>query len=160
MKLRLVVSYLGERAQFNWWQSDFFGATAPSFLNPVFPRTRLLAQVEGSSAAARHLHDERVGVGRACHLFRLPEDLEQDFHQRLQEVSAERELSELLSGQEAALNYLVVTYGEPKSEVVGPVLVGDVSEIASVEVVGSMAHAYLAGFRIGTPVFPYLKDEK
>ncbi|MEL7499019.1 MAG: BrxE family protein [Planctomycetota bacterium] len=160
LKLRVVASFLGEKSQYNWWQSDFFSATAPSFLNPVFPRTRFLAQAEGSSAAARNLHDERIGVGRVFHLFRLPEDFEQSFHQRLQEASAESELSELLSSQEAALNYLETTYGDSKSDDVGPVLVGNINEIASDEVVGSIAQAYLAGFRKGTPVFPYLKDEK
>ena len=158
--LRVAVSYLGEKSQFNWWQSDFFSATAVSFLNPVFPRTRFLVQGEGSSAAARRLHDERIGLGRVFHLFRLPEDFEQAFHQRLLEPSAEGELSERLSNKDTALNYLESTYGDSESETVGPVLLGDISERTFDEVVGLIAQAYIAGFRKGTPVLPYLKDEK
>lgn len=160
MRLRVVASYLGEKSQFNWWQSDFFSSTAPSFLNPVFPRTRFLAQAEGSAAAARHLHDERIGVGRVFHLFRLPEDFEQAFHQQLQGASAENEISDLLSSKDSALNYLETTYGDSGSENVGPVLVGDINDITSDEVIGSIAQAYLGGFQKDAPVFPYLKEEK
>jgi hypothetical protein len=159
LKIRVVASFLGEKSQFNWWNSDFFGASAPSFLNPIFPRTRFLAQAEGSSAAARKLHDDRIGVGLVFHLFRLPEDFELSFHQRLQEVDVTAKLSEFLSDKDSALKFMESEYGKPKSDVVGPVLVGEINQITSKSVVESIAQAYLSGFQRETPVFPYLKEE-
>ena len=159
LQIRVIASFLGEKSQFNWWQSDFFGPSASSFLNPVFPRTRFLAQAEGSSAAARKLHDDRIGVGLVFHLFRLPEDFELSFHQRLQESEVSSRLSEFMSDKDAALKFLESEYGQPKSEDVGPVLVGEIDQLKTNSVVEKIAQAYLGGFQRETPVFPYLKEE-
>ena len=159
LQIRVVVSFLGEKKQLNWWQSEFFGASAPSFLNPVFPRTRFLAQAEGSSAVARKLHDDRIGIGRVFHLFRLPEDFELSFHQRLQEADIAAKLSEYLSDKDAVLNFLESEYGKPKTNDVGPVLVGEINQITTKPIVETIAQAYLGGFQRETPVFPYLKVE-
>ena len=45
--LRTVVGYLGEREQYAWWQSSFFGPGSKTFLAPVFGRTQVLAQCAG-----------------------------------------------------------------------------------------------------------------
>ena len=78
--LRLLVGFLGEKDHFAWWQSSFFAPGSNAFLAPVFPRTQLLAQYEGVTRAASLQHDDRIGVGDVCHLFRLPEDVEQGLH--------------------------------------------------------------------------------
>ncbi|MEI6263193.1 MAG: BrxE family protein, partial [Deltaproteobacteria bacterium] len=71
--MRLLVGYLGEKDQFNWWPTTFICSFSNLFLSPVFPRTTLLSQYHGILEAARRLHDERIGVGSVFHLFRLPE---------------------------------------------------------------------------------------
>ena len=76
-RLRMIVGYLGEKGQHNWWSSEFFSPTAPAFLNPVFGKTATLAQYHGVKEAARRVHDTHIGVGRVFHLFRLPESMEQ-----------------------------------------------------------------------------------
>lgn len=159
LELRLLVGFLGEKKQFAWWQSDFFNKTAPSFLNPVFPRTRFLAQFQGASAAARQCHDKSIGVGNVFHLFRLTEDLEQSFQECLGDPTIENEMSEVLSNQDAALDCLKAKYGESEKANVGPVLIGDISEVISDQVMHSLAGTYVAGFLKETHVFPYLKND-
>lgn len=43
-ELRVLVGYLGEKGQANWWGSEFFSATAAAFLAPIFNRSLFLAQ--------------------------------------------------------------------------------------------------------------------
>ena len=76
-ELRVLIGYLGEKGQSNWWSSEFFSATAAAFLAPIFNRSLFLAQYQGATAAAAKIHDEAIGVGRIYHLFRLPIGLEQ-----------------------------------------------------------------------------------
>lgn len=39
LKLRLLVGFLGEKKQCNWWDTTFLEATGQRFLETVFPRT-------------------------------------------------------------------------------------------------------------------------
>ena len=77
--LRLLVGYLGERAQGAWWPTAFYEPSGRLFLEPVFGKTARLAQYHGVLEAARRLHDDHLSVGR-YHLFRLPEEVEQNLH--------------------------------------------------------------------------------
>ncbi len=160
LRLRVAIGFLGEKSQFNWWQSDFFGATSPSFLDPVFPRSRLLAQVDGATAAACRLHDDRIGTGRVFHLFRLPEDFEQAFHQQLQDTAAVAELAPIIESKEAAVEYLKNNFGKSKGTHVGPILVGSIADVTTDAIAKSIAQAYMACFESKLPAFPFLKDEQ
>lgn len=104
--LRAVVGFLGERDQPGWWPSSFFGAGSSAFVTPVFPRTHFLAQCLGVTGAALKVHDERIGVGRVFHLFRLPEDLEQGIHRVLHDDSCVAAIREKLVDREAAMRFL------------------------------------------------------
>jgi hypothetical protein len=75
--LRLAVGLLGEQEQSGWWPSRFLGRHAHAFLNPIFGGKTRMAQYHGVIEAACRIHDERIGVGRVFHLFRLPETIEQ-----------------------------------------------------------------------------------
>ena len=81
LRLRLLVGFLGERSQFAWWNTTFFGDYSLRSLEFVVPKTAALAQYHGVVEAALRLHDEQVNVG-TFHLFRLPEEVEQDLHRR------------------------------------------------------------------------------
>src|ERR1044071_7696845 len=85
LNLRLIVGFLGEKSQFGWCPTAFYEPSSRLFLEPVFPKTYRLAQYNGVREAARLLHDEYVGVGNVFHLFRLPEEMEQDLHTLMQE---------------------------------------------------------------------------
>lgn len=39
LQLRLLVGFLGERAQFGWWPTSFYEQSSRLFLEPVFPKT-------------------------------------------------------------------------------------------------------------------------
>ena len=162
LRLRVAIGFLGEKSQCNWWQSDFFGAASASFLQPVFPRTQFLTQVEGVSAAAGRLHDERIGVGEVFHLFRLPEDFEQSFHQSLQDRDVIDGLAPIVESKESALGFLEANFGKPKKPQLGPVSVRKISHIATKKVTDLIGNHYLSAFQADEhdPVFPYLKDEQ
>ena len=75
-RLKLLVGFLGEQSQFNWWPSAFFA--------PVFNKNAFVAQYHGVQEAASRVHDEHIGIGRVYHLFRLPEHVEQALFNSLQ----------------------------------------------------------------------------
>jgi hypothetical protein len=76
IKLRLLVGFLGEKRQFNWWDSGFLAPTGLRFLQTIFPRTAVEAALRSTSQAARALHDSRIGRVGVFHLFRLPVEKE------------------------------------------------------------------------------------
>ena len=81
LEIRGPVGFLGECSQYGWWPTAFYEASSRPFLEPVFTKTARSAQYHGVVAAARRLHDEHLSVG-SFHLFRLPEETEQDLHNR------------------------------------------------------------------------------
>ena len=52
-----------------------------------YPRTARNAALEAVGLAATKEHDEKIGLGRVYHLFRLPHELQESLHQ----LSLERE---------------------------------------------------------------------
>ena len=160
LKLRVLVGYLGEKSQFGWWQSDFFGPASDAFLEPIFPRTRFLSQVEGSSAAARLQHDDRIGKGDVYHLFRLPEDVEQSFHQQLQDAEFISKFASALTSKEDALGSLEEEVGAPESRSAGPLLAGSVTDLKKKSVQAEIGRAYLAAFGSDQLSFPYMKGSE
>ena len=85
--LRLAVGLLGEQEQSAWWPSSFLGRHAQAFLNPIFGIKTRMAQYHGVTEAACRIHDERIGVGRVFHLYRLPGTIEQRISDAFQEGS-------------------------------------------------------------------------
>jgi len=159
-RLRIIVGYLGEKAQHNWWSSEFFSATAPAFLNPVFAKTASLAQYHGVKEAARRVHDEHIGIGRVFHLFRLPESIEQAIFDVLQDREIRDALLKDVDSQDsatAALRAFADSAG-PLQE--GPVQVGAVSDIEGTRWLSNAAGFYDQAFSAGSRCFPYLTDSK
>lgn len=158
-RMRIVVSYLGEKGQYDWWPSGFWAPTADAFLSPVFPRSIFIAKVNGASAAAKKLHDERIGIGRVFHLFRLPEDLEQAIHSALHSELTVEDAIPLIASKQAAEDFLAANCGSTDEvENVGPVVCGEIAELLNSSITESIASAYLSGFRRGHEVFPYLTE--
>lgn len=151
--LRLVVGYLGEKDQGNWWSTSFFSPTSQYFLEPVFARTTRLAQYNGVREAARRLHDERIGIGSVFHLFRLPEEVEQDLQHLI--VGAPEEWFAEIGSRESALTALRYLSGENISAAAGPQSIGDVDEFYRFSGSKVLAQHYLAAFEQGIRTFPY-----
>lgn len=153
--LRYLVGFLGEKSQFNWWPTSFYDTASIRFLEPVFSRTAPLAQYHGMMEAARMFHDENLSVD-SFHLFRLPEEIEQDLHELVQTRLAELFNSNLISNQETALNTLSTVSNGTALEPVGPVLVGKIDELRSSALLNKIGAIYQGALSSNTHALPYL----
>ena len=52
LQMRLLVGFLGERAQCAWWPTAFYEVSSRLFLEPVFSNTSRLAHFHGVFDAA------------------------------------------------------------------------------------------------------------
>jgi hypothetical protein len=154
LQLRVLIGYLGERANFAWWPTAFYEASSRLFLEPVFSKTTSLAQYHGVLEAARRLHDEHLSVG-SYHLFRLPEEVEQDLHLLVQQSSGEftNQVPKNIDEALGALDKLVVT---GLTFNVGPMAIGSIKDIQSVDILRAIAGAYSSAFSQNCQTYPYL----
>jgi hypothetical protein len=155
LQLRLLVGFLGERAQFAWWPTAFYESSGRLFLEPVFSKTAHLAQYHGVLEAARRLHDEHLSVG-SYHLFRLTEEVEQDIHALAQTMAGEKQVYQVPQSKEAALDALRHAAGLAPSFDAGPINIGSIADIESVDTLKTIAGAYLSAFSQGGKTYPYL----
>lgn len=155
LKTRLLVGYLGERAQFAWWPTAFYETSSSLFLEPVFSRTSLLTQYHGVLEAARRLHDEHLSVG-SYHLFRLPEEVEEDLHNLARRPEDVIRLDALRS-KDAAMESLreLGDALSPKSSI-GPTAVGRIEDLQSPITIQAIAAVYLSAFDRHVQAYPYL----
>jgi hypothetical protein len=156
-ELRVLVGYLGEKGQANWWGSDFFNTTAAAFLAPIFTRSLFLAQYQGATAAAAKVHDEAIGVGRIYHLFRLPIVLEQASADALNDATFVQAVQARLVNRELALARLAELAGKPEFASPGPVSLGQMSQDLKVELQRA-AGFYCAALTSGIQTFPYVRE--
>src|SRR5690606_28146778 len=89
-----------------WWSSTFLGPHALTFLSPVFGNKTTVAQYKGVVEAACCAHDEKIGVGRVYHLFRLPEATERRISSYLQDRQVVEDLRECFDSQASAEHIL------------------------------------------------------
>jgi len=155
LKIRLVVGYLGERAQCDWWPTKFYEASSKPFLEPVFSKTSQLTQYHSVLEAARRLHDEHLSVG-CYHLFRLPEEVEQDLHNLVQLNNPETLAGLDMSSKDAAMISLGKLADGVSSKSVGPTAVGSIDELDSTKTAKAIAAAYLSAFTQNAKTYPYL----
>lgn len=155
LQMRLLVGFLGERAQYAWWPTAFYEASSRLFLEPVFSKTSHLAQYHGVLEAARRLHDEHLNVG-SYHLFRLPEEVEQDLHATVQSSVGEELASQAQQSKEAALDALKRLAGADGTSSEGPTAVGTVKDLDSTSTLKAIAAAYLSAFTQNAKTYPYL----
>ena len=155
LQMRLIVGFLGERAQCAWWPTAFYEASSRLFLEPVFSKTSRLAQYHGVLEAARRLHDEHLSVG-SYHLFRLPEEIEQDLHAMVQGGGGEELASQVAQSKEAAMDALKRLAATSGTSSVGPTAVGSIKDIDSTDTLKAIAAAYLSAFTQDAKTYPYL----
>lgn len=156
--LRILVGYLGEKHQFGWWDSSFFDPASIAFIQPVFTKTALLAQYHGAIEAARLVHDERLSNG-CFHLFRLPEEIEQDLHALLLATTND-ELQELVPiSTEGAVGRLTSFAGSSTVHHSGPVSLGSIEQMNDKAFVEDFASSYLHAFANRSQVFPYVSGK-
>jgi hypothetical protein len=158
LAVRILVSYLGEKNQFNWWDTNFLSPIGLQFTEINFPRTSFSAACTSVIEAARRLHDQRIGRGGVFHLFRLPYSLEQDLHQELLQIDPGYIL-DAIKDSETALNRLR-EYADTKIEPCeGPVLVGSLPSVWTIDDLQKLTTHYFHAFLKRRLCFPYLSAE-
>ena len=126
--LRKSVSFLGEKENFSWWQTNILNSVGLKFMQTNYPRTAHNAALEAVGLAATKEHDEKIGLGRVYHLFRLPHELQQSLHQL--SLEREKEIS-FPSTKEEAIEELRSISNEILSVQPGPCQIGTKKTIRS-----------------------------
>ncbi|MBS1808660.1 MAG: BrxE family protein [Acidobacteria bacterium] len=160
LRLRILVGYLGESAQFAWWNTSFFQPASRAFLDPIFTKTSLLAKYHGIRESARRLHDERIGVGNVFHLFRLPEEIELEIHRRLESPTNAKRFEGELTNQEQALQLLRELAQGEKTASEGPINIGKVTNLMTRKMIQELARPYVAAFQQRVQSFPYFMEDR
>ena len=155
LQMRMLVGFLGERAQCAWWPTAFYEASSTLFLEPVFSKTTRLAQYHGVLEAARRLHDDHLSVG-SYHLFRLPEEVEQDLHAMMQSSVGTELAKQVPQDKDAALAALKTLAGAIPPAAVGPTAAGNIDQLSAGETLKSIAGAYVSAFSQNAKTYPYL----
>ena len=156
-ELRVLVGYLGEKGQANWWGSEFFSPSATAFLAPIFNRSLFLAQYQGSSNAAAKVHDEAIGVGRIYHLFRLPIGLEQASADAINDAVFSKSLQESIANRDKAMHRLNALATKAASVSAGPVSLGQMGDDLDAEL-KKAAGIYHSAFSQNIQSLPYLRE--
>ena len=157
IRLRIAVGCLGELDSFPWWPSSFLGPHGAAFLGPIFGGRTIAAQYQGVVEAACRAHDEKIGVGRVFHLFRLPEAIERRISGRLDNQFPDS-LKECFASREAAertMAGLAKGRGHAKP---GPFRLGAAAALDGPDGVALMAATYTSAFRDGIKCYPYFSD--
>jgi len=155
LQLRLQVGFLGERSQHGWWPTSFFGDYSMRSLEFVAPKTASLAQYHGAVEAARRLHDEHLSVG-SYHLFRLPEEVEQDLHALVQSPQGVAIISELPKDKETTLARLAKMANAGAAVAEGPVSVGSIDALREPGTAKAIAGVYAKALTANVKAYPYL----
>lgn len=157
--LRVLVGFLGESPQNEWWDTNFLSKTGLQFLEISFPRTAVAAGCVSVSEAAKKLHDERIGKGGVFHLFRLPSAFEERVHRHLLSVQPD-ELLNAIETKETALSKLEEFAESSGGTSEGPIHIGNADEILTGHAVSEMAMHYLNAFSKGVMTFPYFTERR
>jgi hypothetical protein len=155
--LRILVGFLGEKNQQNWWASSFLTPSAKTYLTPIFPRTLLQAQHRGVTAAATLVHDDVIGVGATYHLFRLPESIELELDRLFQATPADQYLA-VIHDAHNALEQLQALAGAAQASQEGPMLVGDYRADDLANLVQQVAAGYLTAFQNNVRCYPFMRE--
>ena len=157
--LRVAVGFLGEQSVPTWWNCSFFDTSGRTFLAPIFPRTYVRAQYQGVVAAAALVHDDHIGVGNVFHLFRLPENFEQDIHAAFDDDII-GEIANLAKDSDAATQFLSGCAGSTHKASSGPAKIGEIALLRSMSTWEQIASLYLSSFNQKLNTYPFFSDKE
>ena len=164
LSLRILVLVLGEAQHAGWWRSGFLSPVGLRHLSYIYPRSILSAAVRAAGRAAKSVHDSSIGIGNVHHLFRLPQNMERQLDDLLEESESSLldRFGPILSQREKLLDefgQLSGMVGADRSQP-GPRRMGTIQELQRPETVQQLAAAYRAAFHDGAKVFPYFEGDK
>ena len=154
LRLRVAVSFLGEKNQAAWWRTSFLSTTGFKFIERLFPKTSRAAAVESAVEAAKRVHDAAIGKGQVIHLFRFAPELEETLHDIAVSMSP-GEIEAICATTDAARRELSADSTGAVAASVGPKQIGKLDVAIRPASIDKLAAYYLSGFDAGTPVFPY-----
>ena len=157
VELRIIVGYLGEKSQYNWWPSNFLAPTTPKMLEFTFPRTAQISQYMALSAAAAKVHDEAIGIGKSFHLFRLPEHIEKAMLEEFKMLGKDI-IETYLSSKANATDRLTELSGGASISGEGPISIGETQIDKLDRVATKLACAYSQAFSKNNKAFPYFQS--
>lgn len=155
--IRMAVAFLGQAGSSNWWSSSFLTPNGLAFAEYNFPRAPGYAALNATAAAAKRLHDERIGKRRCVHLFRLPL-ADEVLIQRALQNSGRALLDSMPRCREDALKVLEAECREVISVDAGPVQIGTSADAFTEVGLVETAKHYLAAFRQDIQCLPYFAD--
>jgi hypothetical protein len=157
-EIRLLVGFLGEIANDQWWDCSFFSSASESFLSPIFPKTTFLSIYNGVSKAAQLVHDKRIGVGKHYHLFRLPDSIEQATFKMVNDSNFVEQVEVYLSSKDEALKRLSeITNDDSNSDAEGPIAVGHYSDANLSSLLPTVCGHYSGSIKNNRKAFPFIR---
>jgi hypothetical protein len=153
----MAVAYLGQAGSSDWWASSFLTPNGLAFAQYNFPRAAGYAALNATAAAAKRLHDERIGKRRCVHLFRLGL-AEEALIQRALQHNGRRLLDSMPHRREDALRILEAEGRELISVDAGPVQIGTTTDAFTETGLSELAKHYFAAFRQDVQCLPYFAN--
>ncbi len=158
VRLRLLVAFLGQANQSNWWDCIFLDATGLRFLETTFPRTAPVAGLRATTEAACSVHDKAMGRVGNHHLFRLPPALEDHLEHMYEQIDWD-EAIRLINSPDNAMETLKTMADCFVKAPEGPVQVGVTRKIFTPTSVKEVAAHYVSAFQDGIRCYPYFAAE-
>lgn len=158
-RIRVAVGFLGQRELGGWWTSSFLSSNGLAVAQYNFPRAAGYAAVSATVAAAKLLHDERIGKRRCVHLFRLGL-VDEALVQRALQSSVSGVLDDVAWRLDNAIELLEAEAGEIISVEPGPVQVGTTADAFTETGLVELAKHYLGAFRQDIQCLPYFAAPK
>lgn len=160
--LRTVVAALGERANPQWWRTQFLTDVNLRILSRVFPRTAVSAALSSVVVAAQEDHDKRIGVRGRYHLFRLPSTLEHAVGVAMSEDWFRLQASATIArGRDGLIDELrTIAHSRVAAPVDGPVKLGTTKHIADGAGIEELAARYRSSFETSRRSFPYFEEAR
>jgi hypothetical protein len=155
--VRMAVAFLGQAGSSDWWSTSFLTPNGLAFAQYNFPRAPDYAALNATVAAAKRLHDERIGKRRCVHLFRLSLPHEVLIQRTLQHNGREL-IDSLPRRREDAFKLLESEGQEVISVEAGPVQIGTITDAFTESGLSELAKHYFAAFRQEVQCLPYFAD--
>lgn len=155
IELRVVVGFLGSKQIDGWWDIDLLSKNGCDFLAHIFPRSNINGAITATVSAAQIVHDQKIGVGNAFHLFRLPALIESELFSAMKDNRLDFQLPE---SRENGLSRLEAMKDEISDFSQGAKMIGQAHLLGRRPVTRTMASYYHAAFSDGFQTFPYLTE--
>ena len=157
--VRMAVAFLGQAGSSGWWTSSFLSPNGIAIAQYNFPRAAGYAALNATAAAAKRLHDERIGKRRCVHLFRFALADEVLIHSAIQHNGSAL-VDSMPRTRDDAMQALAAEAQEIISVDAGPVQVGTAADPFTETGLSELAKHYLAAFRQDIQCLPYFANAR